>query len=54
MDSDIFSKFQHPQEASLVGFENVLKTEKARHLISMLRLKDHSTFSPGWLYVRLE
>ena len=47
MDSDIFSKFQHPLEATSVGFSNVLKTDQVntfQFLIVMYEL----IFSPGW------
>ena len=33
MPPDIFSKFQHPQEATTLGFRNVLKTEQAGNTV---------------------
>ena len=53
MDSDIFSKFQHPLEATSVGFQNVLKTDQA-NCFTFVIVMNKLIFSPGWCYVGLE
>ena len=46
MDSDIFSKFQHPLEATSVGFSNVLKTDQV-NTFQFLIVMNGLIFSPG-------
>ena len=53
MDSDIFSKFQHPLEATSVGFKNVLKTDQVNSFPFLIVI-NKCISSPGWLYVGLE
>ena len=45
MDPDLFSKFQHPREASSVGFKNVLKTDKLWLVVSGVGVSLSTTVS---------
>ena len=52
MDSDIFSKFQHPLEATSVGFKNVLKTDQENYFTFII-VMNKLISSPGWCYLGL-